>query len=710
MSKTFNRRHFLKLSGIGGVGLSSGDKLNNIHGVFLGQNANPISSPVAVQGPDIPFVPRRVASWWNELEDLLWNQKVIRDKIKRRAEGFARAQIDTAVNYGFHIRFDFSNYFGQLHEYFNAVKDELHQYDIKFIEHYSCNHVERPRGKEEFNKLHRNQRHHILLFHDPIAAEHAQYEGHRFQEICEVDLFDGTRGYARQYQMEAFCHNNPGFLDMHAKYLARLIREVDFDGYEIDDMCDYVGLRSCGCRYCRERFRRDYGHEIPSVSNRDFWGDTTKPMLYWGNYENPVFRDWIKMKDDIIADHVALVKRIIGNKPFMTCCSSAGPITLNAVSLNLERIADKLDFIMLENVGTNVKTIEWIEKDAEALQQKDIARYRGHAPAIALSYTIYKDGGYFGWSLARFWGAINWASTFHQRLQEDPTDAMELEDMIHDINNWELSHSNIDGYKATDFYEVRLVYNYYCRINGWRQEDGTEHWDKVKAWSTRLVENNIGYRFVRYQELADEAFLLAEQLPLVLDGVACLSNKQYRAIEGYLRKGGTAWIAFPFGTHDETGKSRATPLSSHLLHQRFKNLHLFTSSENVSVLDRFMKEGKFQPAIRQTAGDTGWAIRIRFHKNQPVIHFLNMRLKAIPHPTITDMAGLPVIQTIESSIKNNQLRFEIDRRKIRLLNMRLLSPELKEVSRDVQISSNLHKQTLEVDLSKIRIYAVVQPM
>ena len=192
--------------------------------------------------PDIPFVPHRVARWWIDLEDLQWSQKSVRDKIKRRAEAFAEAKIDTAINGGCHIRFDFSNYFGQLHGYLANVCEELHKHGIKYIDHYSCNHVQRPRDEEEFHKLHRNHRHHVLLFHDPIAAKHAQYEGHRFQDICEVDVRDGSRGYAAQYQMEAFCHNNPGFLDMHVKYLKRLLAEVPIDAIEVDDMCDYVGL------------------------------------------------------------------------------------------------------------------------------------------------------------------------------------------------------------------------------------------------------------------------------------------------------------------------------------------------------------------------------------------------------------------------------------------------------------------------------------
>lgn len=704
MNYNNSRRKFIKLSTMSGLGLGLSSAIPSVGaGVFKQQQATTLLRKANTD----KFIPRRVASWWNGIEDLQWNQKAIRDKVKRRAAGFAAANIDTAMNYGFHIRFDFSNYFQQLHEYFATVKDELHQYNIKFIEHYSCNHVERPRDKAEFDKLHRTQRHHTLLFHDPIAAKHAQYEGHLFQEICEVDIFDGTRGYARQYQMEAFCHNNPGFLDMHKKYLQRIVKEVDFDGYEIDDMCDYVGLRSCGCKYCRERFRKDYGREIPPVTDKSFWGDLSKPMLFWGNYENPVFRDWINMKDDIIYDHVKMVKEVVGEKPVLTCCSSTGPIILNSISLNLEKIADIVDFYMLENVGVNTRSVNWMEKDAEALQQKDIAEKRGNAPAMALSYTIYKDGGYMGWALARFWGVANWASTFHQRLIEDPVDKLEVEDMIKWCNNWEVKNSDLNWHNAKDLTEVRLVYNYYCRINGWRAADGTEHWDKVKQWSKHLLNNSVSYRFVRYKELEDAASIAAEKTPLILDGVACLSNAQFTAIEKYLAKGGIAWLALPFGTHDEKGHIRPHPLSDQILKKKYKNLQVVETATKHVSLAQLIKEEKFKPIIKQIAGDKGWSLRMRRHGDKKVIHFMNTKLVASPHPTIKDISGLPVIDKINSGIVNNKLIFEIDK-SVKLPALSLMSPELGTSSQNIIIKNVGRKQLMEVDLSGVRIYAAAQ--
>lgn len=707
-----SRRKFIKQTLASGIGLSmGGTSLSNtpnvkpqINEISLPDLSKMISTP-----PDIPFVPRRVASWWVTIEDLQWSQKSIRDKIKRRAEAFAEAKIDMVVNYGFHIRFDFSNYFGQLHGLMANACEELHQYGIKFMDHYSCNHVQRPKNEDEFHKLHRSHRHHVLLFHDPMAAKHAQYEGHRFQDICEVDIRDGSRGYSLQYQMEAFCHNNPGFLDMHTKYLKRLLNEVPIDAIEVDDMCDYVGLAACGCKYCRERFKRDYDREIPSFSDKSFWGDTTKPMLHWGNYENPAFRDFIRMKTDGIVDHVKLVKSVVGDMPLMSCCSSTGPITLNSISLDLEKMSPYLDFFMLENVGTNIHSVNWVSKDAEALHQKDIAKQRGESPAIALSYTIYEKGGYMGWALSRFWGVANWSSTHNQRLIEDPVDAREMEEVIHEWNNWEVEHSDLDYRKGEDLVEVRLVSNSYCRDNGWRDENGKEHWDRLKAWSTHCVRHNVGYRFVRARELSDSTSLLSEKTPLVLDGVACVSDAQFNAISNYLDSGGEAWLALPFGTHDESGFKRTNPLSNQLIRSFKRRITMINSSIDSDPLDELIKSKKFSPILTQTGGDKRWAARIRFYNGQFTMHFMNTAMKAIPHVSIKDNSGAAIIQDIDSFITDNVLAYEINKNIIPVDEYVLLSPETKGGKRAIELKQGRRgRQSMKVNLNDVKIYGIIQ--
>lgn len=692
-----------------GIGLSLSNYITGSpYNIFnFGTQKNVVSN--IISSHNLPFVPNRVASWWCILDDILWPQKSVIDKIKRRAEGFAAAKIDTAINFGFHTRFDFSNYFTQLHGYYENVCEELHKYDIKFMDHYSCNNVERPRGENEIKKLNRGQRHHVLLYPDSIAAKFAQYEGHFFQDICEVDLRDGSRGYAKQYQFETFCFNNPEFLDMHKKYLQRLIKEVPFDGIEIDDMCDYAGLTTCGCKYCRSRFKTDYGYDIPDFGDKYFWGDTSKNMLSWGNYENPVFRDWLRMKSDSIVDHLKMAKSILNGKPLMTCCSNAGPISLNSISLNLEKMAPHLDLFMLENTGINIESVKWTEKEPEAILQKDIAKENRNGPAMALSYTIYEKGAYLGWCLSRFWGVANWSSTLDHRLEEDPIDAMKIQDIISPYNNWEILNSNLNYRDGKDLIEVRLVSNVYCRENGWRAGDGHQQWDSVKTWSSNLIKNNIGYRILRSAELSDSDTLCKENTPLILDSVGCVSDKQFKAVKDYLAKDGIVWLTLPFGTYNEKGFKRLIPLSEGLIKGKYKNLIILDTKSSSDPLKKLIAESRFKPVLTQLSGDSRWAARIRFYDNKPVIHFMNTALVAIPHPTLKDNSGIPILKNINSLISDNDLSYKIDIDKILLSKLSILSPELGEHEKNV-VTNNTGKDnsSIKINLDGVKVYAVLQ--
>jgi len=704
MNGKTNRRKFIQMAAISGAGLGLANSFPAVYAERLAAFGSEAAANTATA-----FIPNRAASWWCTIEDLQWPQKQVVDKIKRRADGFAKAQIDTAINFGFHNRFDFANYFSQVHGYYANVCEELHQRNIRFMDHYSCNHVCRPRNEADFRYINKYERHAVLLFPDAIAAKHAQYEGHLFQDLCEVDLRDGSRGYAKQYQFEAFCHNNPGLHDMHRKYLVRLMKDVPFDGIEVDDMCSYPGNTTCGCKYCRERFKKDYGHDIPDFSDKSFFGDTTKEdILEWGNFDNPVYRDWLRMKSDSVRDHIKIIKGVLGDKPLMTCCSNTGPIVLNAVALDLEKMAPYLDLFMLENVGTNVRNTDWMEMDAEALHQKDIAQKRGNAAAIALSYALSEKGAYLGWGLGRFWGVANWSSTLHGRLEEDPPHAMEMEDVISQPNNWEKKYSDLNYREGTDLVEIRVMNNSYCRENGWRDEAGHEHWDRSKAWSIQLVKNNVGYRFVRSDELADAAALLKENTPLVLDGVGCISDKQFAAVKMYLSKGGIAWMAVPFGTHDEKGFKRPVALSDVLIKGRYKNLSVIGSAVSSKPLEKMMLTGMFMPVLKQLKGDTRWAARIRMYNGKPAIHFMNAGLLAVPDE-IKDLSGIALIKDIDSLIKDNALAYRINTDKVKLTQLALMSPELDAAQRPAEISkTNKGFAVISVNLDAVKIYAVAQ--
>ncbi|HOP11549.1 MAG TPA: hypothetical protein PK629_08660 [Oscillospiraceae bacterium] len=654
--------------------------------------------------------PKRMASWWCTLEDLHWPQTKVIEKIKRRAAEFAESGIDTAVNFGFHNRFDFSNYFDSLHGYYHDVCEELHQNGIRYMGHYSCNVVERPRTKAEFYKLHAAQRHHVLLPPDERAAAFAQYEGFFYRDLCEVDLRDGSRGYTDIYQGEIFCHNNPDFIEMNRRYLKRLIEDVPMDGIMIDNMCDYAFLATCGCEYCREKFRKTYGHDLPPLSDQSFWGNTDAHPSLWGNYDNPVFRDWIRFKADTPVEHLKVMKETLGDIPLMTCCSSTGPIRLNAIGLNLERISGDLDLVMLENCGTGAGTVNWVRMDAEALQQKDIAEKMGHAPAIALSYFIFEPGAYLGWALSRFWGVANWSSTLFGRLEREPDEPAATHDLIRPYNIWEQKHSELD--LGGDIPELRIASNILCRENGFRDENGEEHWTKISEWSRACVEHNIGYRFVRANELTETKTLLSEDTPLILDGVGCVSNAQYQAICEFLRLGGKAVVRLPFGTHDENGFIREMPLSDELLTAGYQNL-IIAEDKAETMLPHLIKTGLINPVITQFCGDPRWALRVRQHQGNLILHLLNRALEAVPSSELKNaMMNEKILESIQSNITDHHVEYILDFSKTACPIWKtayLLSPETGDEKQPVKIETlGENKIKISADLSPIKIYGVIQ--
>jgi hypothetical protein len=256
---------------------------------------------------------------------------------------------------------------------------------------------------------------------------------------------------------------------------------------------------------------------------------------------------------------------------------------------------------------------------------------------------------------------------------------------------------------------VRLVNSRFCKENGWRGDDGKEQWDKSAAWSALLVKNNIGYRFVRCEELADTSALIKENTPLILDSVGCVSGEQFNAVKTYLAKGGSAWLALPFGTHDEKGFRRKSPLSDELLGIRYKKLTVIDTVTSSDPLTKLIGEKKISPVLKQLAGDKRWAARIRFYRGKPVIHFLSTGLVAVPHPSIKDMGGVPVLKDIGSVIEDNNLSYEIDTGKVPLSGLIVKSPEFgEEIRKAVIQASRRGYSTVNINLNGVRVYAVAE--
>jgi hypothetical protein len=461
-------------------------------------------------------------------------------------------------------------------------------------------------------------------------------------------------------------------------------------------MCRYADFRACGCRHCRERFARDYGHALPPLSDKSFWGDTSKPPAQWGNYESAAFRDWVEMRYRTHADHLAMIRRVIGpERMLMTCCASSGPTRLNSMGLSYEHFIASCDWVMLENCGLSAGTVRWLRVEPSAMLHKAVAESKRPgppAPSVACSYTVFDDSAYLGWAVSQFWGVENWISTLIQKLSDEAADFKEEAELIGWLNRWEQAHELDEG---RDVVDVRLGFLRSAKERGWHDAEGRDHWARVARWAVALSKANVGYRFVLTDELADAGRLAAERSPLVLDGCATLSAAQRSAIETLARSGVKLIVVRPCSL--EGGSENVVTLDA---------------GGGPIALDSLIAEGVIVPRVRQVDGDPRWRLRLRTHGDRLVLHLLDDALEGIEHPTVLDRAlRQKVLHTIRQRAANGPLVVEVDTAGLKMTmgkTAKLYAPELA-AGRPVGMERIAEQRfRLTVDLSGTRFYAQVR--
>jgi hypothetical protein len=104
------------------------------------------------------------------------------------------------------------------------------------------------------------------------------------------------------------CYNSP-YSDLLARFVAEVVGEVGFDGIWFDgstmsshEIAPYF-VPGCVCDFCRERFRRDTGKEIPKKVD----------------YEDRTFRTWVNWRYDILMETwKKMVEAVLAVKPEAT--------------------------------------------------------------------------------------------------------------------------------------------------------------------------------------------------------------------------------------------------------------------------------------------------------------------------------------------------------------------------------------------------------
>ncbi len=336
------------------------------------------------------------------------------------------------------------------------------------------------------------------------------------------------------------CVNSPYFWEYMPKIFEEIFSRYDVDGIFGNAWDGYQGI--CYCRYCRERFEKDTGQELPATEERS----------------DPGYRVWVTWHYRRLADvwqfWSETVKRAKPGAIFVPNQTSiAGMRGL------VERGQEVLQ---IENQGREPTTPLWqIAMTGKLLR----ALSGGERPYWLLV-------GYYlpGWrhiakpeAEQRVWlaealatGARPW---FHVvgAMQEDRRGFKAFEDFF-------VFHWKNERYFRTlrSRAEVGLVYSqptqdfYRLPSEGSPVGDSPAAAESIEGAYQALLEARIPFDMVLAEDL--ERAVPDRYRVLILPNTAMLSDKASRNLEQFVERGGALVAMFETSLYDETGKRRPT--------------------------------------------------------------------------------------------------------------------------------------------------------
>lgn len=481
----------------------------------------------------------RMASWWIKWEDLAWPDRDLKDKIRRRADLMAAGGVNTAIIFGAHFRWDFMPLWGNLHDMMHHIADELHERGVRLFDHHSSVLVHRYDNRQDMLDMRRCNRHHVPFAPDRRAADAWTYRGMKLNDWRMIDVRTGQAVRLPAYTAEEFCINNPDFAGAYLSYVKLLLEETGIDGLMSDDGIFYSNLTSCGCAHCRERFRREYGRELPPVADGTFWG----------NWKSPAFRDWLEMRSRSTGDFVVAIKEVLPpDFPFMTCCSNSIDVACAGAGMSYLEFIRGCNMVMLEMCG-NTPKIDGTLGMLLPVQLQHLGIAREHnVPCIGLGYGFSAGTAGVIWAFNKFLGSDCWFSTKKGRLGLPDSNLVGLPDDPEVVARpYNFEKANPELFAGTPDSPAAIYFSNATRnFYGGNYSDYTA--DYVGACNY-LFAQDIQFDVVNAVPKSSSGYSV-----LVLPSAACLSDEDCRNLEAWLASGKTLLATGPLGVCSARGE------------------------------------------------------------------------------------------------------------------------------------------------------------
>ncbi len=385
------------------------------------------------------------------------------------------------------------------------MADACHRHGLKFFLHLTCTMIDKP-----------------LLDKHPDWA-------------C-IDLATGKTIF-NGYGTFNSCINNDDFMSEFYRRVERLIYETGADGIMQDEI-QFFGPTLCGCRWCREKFKKETGYEIP---------DSLGGWLY--HIDNPCYQAWLKWRREKVVENCLKIRNIIKkygkDKTVITyLCNNTTSWAYYSAGFAINDFIKYVDSPGYEcEPHDHFYLYYWPHIIYEMKYLRAVAEDIGTAP-----WTLFYDrtfGDYtWNWFLAMSQGSRRWWYT------GDPAADKCWQPLI----AWEEKHEKI-LMNVKSAANIGVLFSLDTRDRN--PNAGRRVWiHGFSSTCNALTDGHVPYKVILEEDLKPGQ-LNTRINTLLLFNVGSMSDRAVEAVRCFVRDGGTLICSSETSLYNERGEKRA---------------------------------------------------------------------------------------------------------------------------------------------------------
>jgi len=363
-------------------------------------------------------------------------------------------------------------------------------------------------------------------------------------QYYDFDNGDPAKGDAPQ---DVICPSTP-YRELLPQFLAEVVRELDFDGFWLDGTIYSLHWMTfspgCKCPWCRERFKRETGLDLPAA-------ETVNKKLV----TDPTARRWIRWRYDVLMDlWKGCVDAVTAAKPSATVAiNNLRHRDMNGWNLGIPLRTLGFDCIM----STETCTFPG-QADVQMKLQRAYRCCRG-----VDTWQAFSDHGYT-------WTPDVETLTFAQGMlaavsagaDKTPVgsdcDINAIAAPLRELHELLAPRARFKGGQTVEYAAIlasQQTEDYYVPLS---RHGRSWHGANELCRHSHLQSSIIFDDYIDRGELGP--------YPVVLLGnAACISDRQGQVLERYVADGGVLFACHEAGTCDEWGNRREKPVLDELL-------------------------------------------------------------------------------------------------------------------------------------------------